>query len=62
MPHRSQTTVCLLLSLLLTGSIALAQNPARSPTDTTRMFYQLLREKKFREAFALSTYRPAIEA
>jgi hypothetical protein len=52
----------LLLLLLLTGSIALAQNPARSPTETTRLFYQLLREKKFREAFAMSTYRPAIES
>ena len=62
MSHRSQTTVCLLLLLLLTGSIALAQNPARSPTETTRLFYTLLREKKFREAFALSTYNPAVEA
>jgi hypothetical protein len=62
MSHRSQTSVCLLLLLLLTGSIALAQNPARSPTETTRLFYQLLREKKFREAFAMSTYRPAIES
>ena len=59
-PHRQQTTVCLLL-LLLTSSVVLAQNPVRSPTETTRQFYQLLREKKFREAFALSTYRPAIE-
>jgi hypothetical protein len=62
MSHRSQTPVCLLLLLLLTGSIALAQNPTRSPTETTRLFYQLLREKKFREAFAMSTYRPAIES
>jgi hypothetical protein len=62
MSHRSRTTVCLLLLLLLTGSIALAQNPPRSPSETTRLFYTLLREKKFREAFALSTYNPAIEA
>src|SRR5688500_3026622 len=63
MSHRSQTTVCLLLFLLLlTGSTALAQNPALSPTETTRQFYQMLREKKFREAFLMSIYRSAIEA
>jgi hypothetical protein len=59
--HRTQTTLCLALLLALTGSLALAQNPPRSPTETTRLFYQLLREKKFREAFALSTYRPAVD-
>jgi hypothetical protein len=59
--HRTQTILCLLLLLALAGSTALAQNPARSPTETTRMFYQLLREKKFREAFVLSIYRSAIE-
>jgi hypothetical protein len=59
--HRTQINLCLLLLLVLTSSIALAQNPPRSPTETTRLFYQLLREKKFREAFALSTYRPAVE-
>ena len=63
MSHRSQTTVCvLLLVLLLTGSTALAQNPPRSPTETTQLFYQLLREKKFREAFLMSIYKPAIDA
>lgn len=61
MSHRTLTILSLLLLLALTGSIALAQNPPRTPTETTRMFYQLLREKKFREAFALSTYSPAIE-
>lgn len=35
--------------------------PPRSPTDTVREFYKSMREKKFREAFALSIYRPAIE-
>ena len=59
--HRNQAAVCLLL-LLLTSSAVLAQNPVRTPTETTRQFYQLLREKKFREAFGLSTYRPATES
>lgn len=61
--QRAQTIVCLLLLFVLAGgsSSTLAQNPPRSPTETTRLFYQMLREKKFREAFMLSIYRPAIE-
>lgn len=63
MLQRTQTVVSLLLLvLLISSSSTLAQNPTRSPTETTRLFYQLLREKKFREAFLLSIYRPAIEA
>lgn len=62
MLQRTQTIVCLLVLFLLAGSSsALAQNPPRSPTDTTRFFYQMLREKKFREAFMISIYRSAIE-
>src|ERR1044072_7957254 len=61
MSHR---IVSLVLLIVLEGSsVVLAQNPpARSPTETTRLFYQMMREKKFREAFLLSIYRPAIEA
>ena len=47
---------------MLAGSASvLAQNPSRTPTETTRQFYQMLRDKKFREAFALSIYRSAID-
>jgi len=35
--------------------------PPRSPSDTVRQFYKLMREKKFREAFAMSVYRAAID-
>src|SRR5256714_15081405 len=34
---------------------------ARTPTETVREFYRLLRERHFREAFAISIYKPAIE-
>ncbi|MFN2513372.1 MAG: hypothetical protein ABR568_18360 [Pyrinomonadaceae bacterium] len=55
-----------------TGIIASAQGPAPksqptavsqtgSPSDTVREFYKLMRERKFRDAFALSIYQPAIE-
>lgn len=63
MLQRTQTIVCLLVLFVLAGgsSSALAQNAPRSPTETTRYFYQMLREKKFREAFMISIYRSAIE-
>src|ERR1051325_3577352 len=61
MSHR---IVSLVLLIVLAGSsVVLAQNPpARTPTETTRLFYQLMREKKFREAFGLSIYRSAIDS
>ena len=59
----SKRLVGLVLLIVLAGSVVLAQNPpARSPAETTRLFYQMLREKKCREAFGLSIYRPAIES
>ena len=38
-----------------------AQSTQRSPIETMREFYRMMREKKFREAFGISIYRPAIE-
>src|SRR5215208_824206 len=50
---------------LLTSVMAIPlrsqQAPMRSPSDTVREFYKAMREKRFREAFALSIYRPAID-
>jgi hypothetical protein len=43
-------------------STALAQNPPRTPTETTRAFFTMMRDKKYREAFAISIYQPAVEA
>jgi len=50
----------LLLAFLFSFSTGLAQTQ-RSPTETMREFYRMMREKKFREAFGMSIYRPAIE-
>lgn len=49
--------------LLSHGSftLAVAQNPPLSPSDTVRAFYKTMREKKFREAFGMSMYKPAID-
>lgn len=38
-----------------------SQQPQRSPTDTVREFYKAMREKRFRDAFSLSIYKPAID-
>lgn len=47
--------------LLISSLPALAQNPPKTPAETVRDFYRFLREKKFREAFAISIYAPALE-
>lgn len=47
--------------LLAVATAGLAQSTQRSPTETMREFYRMMREKKFREAFGISIYRPAIE-
>ena len=47
------------------GAIAAAAQAApaqqRSPSDTVREFYKAMREKRFRDAWALSIYQPAVE-
>lgn len=53
--------VSVFLLIVFSLSAAHAQTAQRSPTDTVRQFYQLMRERKFREAFALSIYKPAID-
>ena len=37
------------------------KNSARSPSQTVIEFYKAMRERRFREAFAMSIYQPAIE-
>lgn len=59
---RVPTLCCVLLIAMFTGSATvLAQSPQRSPTETMREFYRMMREQKYREAFNISIYRPAIE-
>jgi hypothetical protein len=58
---RTQSVTLLLTVLLFASSTSFAQTTPRSPGETTREFYRLMREKKYREAFAISIYRPAIE-
>ena len=54
-----------ILSVLMTClaflAPVLAQTPQRSPSEQVREFYKAMREKRFRDAFAISIYKPAIE-
>ena len=56
---RTRVVILFLLTVLL-SSTAFAQTP-RTPTETMREFYRMMREKKYREAFGISIYRAAIE-
>jgi hypothetical protein len=58
----SNLIVGLLLLFILADGVALAQNrQGRTPTETVREFYKLMRERRFREAFAITIYRPVVE-
>jgi hypothetical protein len=57
---KTRVALCLLL-LIGAATVSLAQNPVRTPTETVREFYKAMREKKFREAFGMSIYKPAID-
>jgi hypothetical protein len=64
------STVLFLSTLLLLAvpmqAAALAQSSAaasaaRTPTETVRAFYKALHDRRYREAFAISIYKPAID-
>jgi hypothetical protein len=40
---------------------ALCQTPQLTPTQTVELFYKTMRERKFKEAFSMSIYKPAVE-
>jgi hypothetical protein len=62
---RSQVFAKLFLTGLLVCNLSVPirsqQPPPRSPSDTVREFYKAMREKRFRDAFDMSIYKPAIE-
>ena len=58
---RNKTLLILLALLVGMATTSVAQAQQRTPTETTRAFYSLMREKKYREAFTISIYRPAID-
>ena len=51
-------TVALLLSGALSADVAQTQ---RTPSDTVREFYKAMHDHRFKEAWALTIYKPAVE-
>jgi hypothetical protein len=53
----------LIFALLSTAAAqgAPPQTGPRSPSDTVREFYKAMREKRFREAFDMTIYKPALD-
>ncbi len=56
-----QRVIVIGLLICSLAAVAGSQQPKRSPSDTVREFYKSMREKRFREAFDLSIYKPAID-
>ncbi|HEV8590268.1 MAG TPA: hypothetical protein VGQ72_15480, partial [Pyrinomonadaceae bacterium] len=62
--NRLLCLVCVGVSLSATAALACnaQNNPApRTPSDVVREFYKAMREHRFREAFSLTSYKPAVE-
>jgi hypothetical protein len=60
-----KTLITLVLIFVCCAPLAAsAQNstPQRTPTETVREFYKAMRERRFREAFSMTVYKPAVEA
>ena len=68
-PRRLSTLAAGLVLLVAAAAVSAADSStasqttaqARTPTETVREFYRLMRERSFREAFALSIYKEAID-
>lgn len=61
LPRLISIVALVALSGALNSAVLSARTLQQSPSDAVREFYKLMREKKFREAFAISIYQPAIE-
>lgn len=62
--NRFLSLICLCTILITTTALACtAQNnpQPRTPTDVVRDFYKAMREHRYRDAFSLTSYKPAIE-
>src|SRR6266576_3513228 len=58
---KSIILVALLALILSTASFAARAQTQRSPSDVVREFYKAMREHRFKDAWALTIYKPAVE-
>jgi hypothetical protein len=59
--HSSCFSVVLIVVALCCSLTVTAQKPDRSPSDTVREFYKAMHQKRFRDAFDITIYGPAID-
>ena len=62
--NRFLSLLCVCSILITTAALACTaqNNPGpRTPSDVVREFYKAMREHRFREAFAMTSYKPAVE-
>jgi hypothetical protein len=61
---RSCSIAFLIAAILFTAAAqgGAPQSGPRGPSDTVREFYKAMREHRFRDAFALTIYKPAVES
>ena len=59
--HRPRVLSVLILALIAGWSLVARAQTQRTPSDTVREFYKAMREKRFKDAFALSIYQPAVD-
>src|SRR5262252_8241641 len=61
--HRSRSIhrLCFLVLLLAFASMTAGAQAQTSPSDVVREFYKAMREHRFKDAWSMSVYKPAIE-
>jgi hypothetical protein len=59
---KSLLFVNLCVAVLLASSVSIVcQTSQLTPTQTVELFYKTMRERKFKEAFSMSIYKPAVD-
>jgi len=59
--HTKSFVAALIVIALFGYAQATAQTVQRSPADTVREFYKAIREHRFKDAWSLTIYKPAVE-
>src|SRR2546421_10822661 len=63
--HRFSKSIIAIAALALvlsTTSLAARAQTQRSPSDVVREFYKAMREHRFKDAWAMTIYKPAVES
>src|SRR4029453_2519006 len=58
--HRLSSVLLLILTICAVSLFVNGQT-ARTPSDVVREFYKAMRERRFKDAWSMSVYKPAIE-